>query len=59
MKEELSTCPKCEFPAILSEFSTLLGSEETCPMCSERVSAQNLQTTQDTARILNPEEGED
>ena len=37
----------------------LLETEETCPMCSERVISQNLEKVRDFQRILNPDEGDD
>lgn len=42
VKDDLTVCPHCDFPAILSELSSLVKSEECCPMCSEQVSADNL-----------------
>ncbi|ELU04791.1 hypothetical protein CAPTEDRAFT_224011 [Capitella teleta] len=58
-REDITTCPKCEFPAILSEFLKLLESEEVCPMCSEKIDSQNLEKAKDLERILHPEEGAD
>lgn len=42
VKDDLTVCPNCDFPAILTEFSALIKSEESCPMCSESISPDNL-----------------
>lgn len=42
VKDDLTVCPHCDFPAIMSEYYTLLKSEEVCPMCSEAISPENL-----------------
>lgn len=42
VKDDLTVCPHCDFPAILSELTSLVKSEEYCPMCSGPVSADNL-----------------
>ncbi|KAK6619206.1 hypothetical protein RUM44_003588 [Polyplax serrata] len=42
VKDDLTVCPNCDFPAIMSELFSLLKSEATCPMCSEQVSPENL-----------------
>lgn len=57
LKDDLTACPKCDFPAIFSEFLRLLETEETCPMCSEKVLKENLEKITDPSKYLNPEEG--
>ncbi|KAL0273759.1 UNVERIFIED_CONTAM: hypothetical protein PYX00_006365 [Menopon gallinae] len=42
VKDDLTVCPHCDFPAILSELYSMVKSEEACPMCSEVVSADSL-----------------
>ncbi|XP_012288065.1 WD repeat-containing protein 19 [Orussus abietinus] len=37
IEDDFTVCPKCEFPAIRSEFLRIIETEDTCPMCSERV----------------------
>lgn len=34
-----------------------METEETCPMCSEKVLKENLEKITDPAKYLNPEEG--
>ncbi|KAJ8298290.1 hypothetical protein KUTeg_024821 [Tegillarca granosa] len=57
LKDDLSACPKCDFPAIFSEFIKLLETEESCPMCSEKIIKENLQKVNDSDKYLHPEEG--
>ncbi|XP_052278623.1 WD repeat-containing protein 19-like isoform X1 [Dreissena polymorpha] len=57
VKEDMTACPSCNFPAIFSEFIKLMETEENCPMCSEKVIKQNLQKVSDTHKYLSPEEG--
>ncbi|XP_066602951.1 WD repeat-containing protein 19 [Prorops nasuta] len=39
---DFTVCPKCDFPAIRSEFLRIVESEEPCPMCSERVEPKTI-----------------
>ncbi|XP_064636625.1 WD repeat-containing protein 19-like isoform X3 [Lineus longissimus] len=55
LKEDLTACPSCEFPAIYSEFISLLETEDTCPMCSEKVMSENLSKAQDVKKYLQTE----
>ncbi|KAK6172308.1 hypothetical protein SNE40_015995 [Patella caerulea] len=57
LKEDLTACPSCDFPAILTEFTSLLESEENCPMCSEKINKDVLQKIVDTQPYLAPSEG--
>ncbi|WAQ97925.1 WDR19-like protein [Mya arenaria] len=57
VKDDMTACPSCDFPAIFSEFIKLMETEENCPMCSEKVIKQNLQKVSDSHRYLSPEEG--
>jgi WD repeat-containing protein 19 len=60
---ELSKCPHCNFPAILSEFISYLNSvtDKNCPMCDEAVDYQLLEKMEDpinyikTRKIANME----
>ncbi|KAK2164923.1 hypothetical protein LSH36_57g01034 [Paralvinella palmiformis] len=56
---DLTTCPNCQFPAIMSEFVSLLETDDNCPMCSEKVLSQNLEKCRDANKVLRPEEGVD
>ncbi|KAG1659031.1 WD repeat-containing protein 19 [Nymphon striatum] len=42
VKDNLTICPHCNFPAILSEFKQLLEADPQCPMCSERLDSSTL-----------------
>nr|CAB3267687.1 WD repeat-containing protein 19-like [Phallusia mammillata] len=48
-RDNLTNCPRCQFPAISSELQRYLDVEPSCPMCAERVSSDEL------IRIRNPE----
>ncbi|KAI9206652.1 uncharacterized protein BJ171DRAFT_597315 [Polychytrium aggregatum] len=37
-----SQCPRCEFPALFSEFVDLVGRTGLCPMCSNEISAESI-----------------
>ncbi|CAN2388495.1 WD repeat-containing protein [Pristimantis euphronides] len=56
VKDDWCLCPHCEFPALHSEFKTLLESESTCPMCSERVTASQLKKILDCSTYLKQEQ---
>ncbi|XP_028657806.1 WD repeat-containing protein 19 [Erpetoichthys calabaricus] len=57
-KEDWTSCPKCHFPALFSEFRLLLESESACPMCSDSVSAAHLTKIMDCTPYLKPEDVE-
>ncbi|XP_046339799.1 WD repeat-containing protein 19-like isoform X2 [Haliotis rufescens] len=57
VSEDLTACHTCDFPAIFPEFIKLLESEESCPMCAEKVIRENLQKITDTKKYMFPEEG--
>lgn len=42
---------------IANNYFRLMETEETCPMCSEKVLKENLEKITDPAKYLNPEEG--
>ena len=37
IKEDLTMCPSCHFPAIMSHFLKLLSFETQCPMCNSQI----------------------
>ncbi|XP_059172519.1 WD repeat-containing protein 19-like [Physella acuta] len=43
LKDDFTACPNCDFPAIYTEFLKMCETEETCPMCSEKVSQEKIQ----------------
>ncbi|KAG8591696.1 hypothetical protein GDO81_000268 [Engystomops pustulosus] len=56
VKDDWCICPNCEFPALLSQFKTLLESESICPMCSERVTAADVKKVLDCSTYLKQEQ---
>ena len=60
VKDDWANCPNCSFPAICSEFKSLLEGEDTnCPMCSERVTINSLKPITDTTLYLKPDENDE
>ncbi|XP_036618228.1 WD repeat-containing protein 19 [Trichosurus vulpecula] len=49
LKDDWTICPHCDFPALYSEFKSMLTTENTCPMCSERLTSDQLQKITDFA----------
>ncbi|XP_064419402.1 WD repeat-containing protein 19 isoform X2 [Latimeria chalumnae] len=58
VKEDWAVCPHCDFPALYSEFKILLDTETTCPMCSEKLRADQLKKVTDCTQYLKPGEEE-
>jgi len=53
VKNQMTACPSCQFPAIMSEFMSLLSSEGgRCPMCSEKVKTEDVVELYDVTGIL-------
>ncbi|KAK6976293.1 WD repeat-containing protein 19 [Biomphalaria glabrata] len=57
LRDDFTACPKCDFPAIHSEFIKMLETEEICPMCSEKVSLASVQKIIDPQHYIYPETG--
>ncbi|KAK9743679.1 WD domain, G-beta repeat [Popillia japonica] len=55
VKDDLTVCPECNFPAILSEFKRMLESQDVCPMCAEKLDGRRLLMIEDTKVLLNIE----
>ncbi|CAD5124243.1 DgyrCDS12539 [Dimorphilus gyrociliatus] len=53
IKSDLCACPVCDFPAIETEFRSILEMEDRCPMCSEPVLAENLRKVTEHDKYLN------
>ncbi|XP_028028471.1 WD repeat-containing protein 19 [Bombyx mandarina] len=53
VKDDLTACPECDFPAILSEFTELLRDEGKCPMCDESVDYRRLVKIDDVSIYLD------
>ncbi|XP_043918872.1 WD repeat-containing protein 19 [Protopterus annectens] len=58
VKEDWAMCPCCSFPALYTEFRSLLETEATCPMCSEKVGADQLKKVTDCSQYLKPDDVE-
>eukprot|EP00079_Xenopus_tropicalis_P037092 XP_017950863.1 PREDICTED: WD repeat-containing protein 19-like [Xenopus tropicalis] len=58
VKENWCACSHCGFSALYSEFTALLETESTCPMCSEPVSAKQLNRVADCTEYLRQEQEE-
>ncbi|XP_071847434.1 WD repeat-containing protein 19-like isoform X2 [Apostichopus japonicus] len=59
IKDNWTVCPECDFPALYSEFKTLLEEDEICPMCSERIKSGSLKKIENVKPYLSPEETEE
>lgn len=56
VKNDLTACPECDFPAIRVEFLDILQKEESsCPMCSEKVDPKRIVKIEDPSVYLNLE----
>ncbi|XP_045406491.1 WD repeat-containing protein 19 isoform X1 [Lemur catta] len=55
LKDDWTVCPHCDFPALYSEFKTMLNTESTCPMCSERLNCTQLRKLSDCTQHLRTE----
>uniref|UniRef100_A0A1B6EAI7 WD repeat-containing protein 19 n=1 Tax=Clastoptera arizonana TaxID=38151 RepID=A0A1B6EAI7_9HEMI len=56
IKDDLTLCPSCQFPAIRSELEIVLDSGESCPMCSERIEVHQLKRITDVDAFLQPKD---
>ncbi|XP_020847243.1 WD repeat-containing protein 19 isoform X1 [Phascolarctos cinereus] len=56
LKDDWTVCPHCDFPALYSEFKSMLTTENTCPMCSERLTSDQLQKITDFTTYPRGEE---
>eukprot|EP00053_Salpingoeca_punica_P013406 m.121269 g.121269 ORF g.121269 m.121269 type:complete len:1367 (-) comp16199_c0_seq2:1475-5575(-) len=52
VESDWSECPHCAFPALYSEFSALMQSEENCPMCAKPLTADKVVKVLDPASRL-------
>ncbi|NWS47600.1 WDR19 protein, partial [Probosciger aterrimus] len=58
VRDDWTVCPHCDFPALYSEFKNMLETENTCPMCSERIDIALLKRINDCTQYLTPEDGD-
>jgi len=50
---DLTVCPNCQFPAILSQLLKILATEKTCPMCNTAINTSNIVRLEDAKQILD------
>jgi WD repeat-containing protein 19 len=50
---DLTVCPNCQFPAILSQLLKILANEKTCPMCNTAINTSNIVRLEDVKQILD------
>lgn len=55
VKDDLTACPECDFPAIRVEFLDILDKETSCPMCYENINPNRLVKILDFGPYLNLE----
>ncbi|KAM3967928.1 intraflagellar transport protein Oseg6 [Aphomia sociella] len=53
VKDDLTACPECDFPAIYSEFAEFLQEDGKCPMCGENVDYRRLVKIDDVSLYLD------
>ncbi|CAF4949564.1 unnamed protein product [Pieris macdunnoughi] len=53
IKDDLTACPECDFPAIYTEFVEILREESKCPMCGENVDYRRLVKIDDVTLYLD------
>ncbi|NXI09469.1 WDR19 protein, partial [Irena cyanogastra] len=58
VRDDWTVCPHCDFPALYSEFKSLLQTENVCPMCSERINIVDLKKINDCTEYLKLEDGD-
>ncbi|NWY13192.1 WDR19 protein, partial [Aphelocoma coerulescens] len=56
VRDDWTVCPHCDFPALYSEFKNMLQTENTCPMCSERINIVDLMKITDCTEYLKLED---
>lgn len=52
IRDDFTVCPKCDFPALYSEFMSFLESEINCPMCSNTISRNDLKRIAEIDKYL-------
>ncbi|XP_038055636.1 WD repeat-containing protein 19-like isoform X2 [Patiria miniata] len=57
VRDDFSVCHNCDFPALHSELTSLLETEDSCPMCSERLKPAVVRKIDDPSLYLHPDEG--
>lgn len=50
--DDLTVCPNCQFPALLSQLLRILTNETTCPMCNTAIDITNVVKLEDAKQVL-------
>ncbi|KFD71471.1 hypothetical protein M514_10553 [Trichuris suis] len=50
-RSDLTVCPKCQFPAIFTEFKKLIAAEHRCSMCGETIPVNSFEKMKETDRL--------
>ncbi|XP_050681602.1 WD repeat-containing protein 19 [Leptidea sinapis] len=58
VKEDLTACPECDFPAIMTELVEVLREEGKCPMCGESVDYRRLVKIDDVTPYMDLHTGD-
>ncbi|CAG2166593.1 unnamed protein product [Oppiella nova] len=53
IKEDLTVCPNCHFPAILSHILRLISNEPICPMCNTTIDLTQMAQLEDFQSVLD------
>mgnify|MGYP000025571273 CR=1 FL=1 len=56
--DDWTYCPNCEFPALFSHMSELLGKTGQCPMCSHDIDVGSLVLVPDPSMLLRGQKKE-
>ncbi|XP_076826013.1 WD repeat-containing protein 19-like isoform X2 [Clavelina lepadiformis] len=52
VRTNMTSCPRCDFPALYSEMQRFLEAEAACPMCSEKVNPDDLGVVKNPDKYL-------
>lgn len=58
IKEDFTVCPKCNFPALYSEFMKFLETEVNCPMCSQGIARTDVKKIVEIEKYLKQNDSE-
>ena len=53
VKEDFSACPRCDLPALHSEFMRFLETEVNCPMCTQTIARTDVKKIVEIDKYLN------
>lgn len=52
VKDNWTECPSCKFPALYSEFKSVIDCGEVCPMCGDNITSEQIQLFTDVKSRL-------